>query len=181
VVKAHYSDSPDLCSLLAALRENESDHLLRLFACKCCRAVWPLFRYPGCHTAIESLEQFCAGIGGEEVLARVRQLADDVAWDAHASYNVISAVDYRASRVLFSAALADPFEAACFAAECAFACEKAWQQMADELQLAKELESPEKYAEFLRLNQGKFPAHPVTFSLHCLTMCLREVAEGAGG
>src|SRR5262249_7463128 len=72
------SEDPD--PMLAAVGEQASPRALRLFACACCRLIWPLLGDQGSWQAVETAERFADGLADREEMSR----AGRAAWAAAA-------------------------------------------------------------------------------------------------
>jgi hypothetical protein len=55
--------------MLEFLRDRASARKLRLFACSCCRRIWPLLRYPASRVAVEVAERYADGLADAAELA----------------------------------------------------------------------------------------------------------------
>ncbi|MBL8799615.1 MAG: hypothetical protein JNM56_37375, partial [Planctomycetia bacterium] len=76
----------DPTAMLTFLEGRASDRKLRLFACACCRAVWPLLKIADCRQAVETAERFADGLADEAELKAHAKAAEDampVFLDAH--------------------------------------------------------------------------------------------------
>jgi hypothetical protein len=73
------SDNPSLQTLFAYLGRQMNARRLRLFACACCRHVWPRLTDVRSRCAVDVAEQFADGAVEPDVLARAEQQATEAA------------------------------------------------------------------------------------------------------
>ncbi len=64
MTEAEWATATDPAAMLEFLRNSEkaTDRKFRLFACACCRAIWPLFPHDLCRKAIEVAEWYSDGL-----------------------------------------------------------------------------------------------------------------------
>jgi hypothetical protein len=58
--------------MIKSLRRKASDRKLRLFACGCCRQLWPFLRARACRAAVEQAERYADGQASKKSLTPVR-------------------------------------------------------------------------------------------------------------
>jgi hypothetical protein len=93
VTESEWLACTDPQKMLDSLRGKVSDRKLRLFACACCRRVWPLLREPESQEVVRTSERYADGRVGPEELraARAAVLAaapaqwKDIRWAARAA------------------------------------------------------------------------------------------------
>ena len=61
MIRSQLGTQADPALMLAFLRDKASDRKLRLFACACCRLVWPLLPTPSCRALVEAAERRADG------------------------------------------------------------------------------------------------------------------------
>jgi hypothetical protein len=77
--EADWESCPKPALMLAFLSHGTERICLRkmhLFACACCRRIWPLLQHDSARRAVEIAEQFADGLATREELATARKLAD---------------------------------------------------------------------------------------------------------
>src|SRR5947208_1649996 len=78
-------------ALLACLQEHgASDRKIRLFACACCRHIWPLLTDERSRRAVEFAERFAEGLASREELAAAEWAVKPVAWPARIAFGTRS-------------------------------------------------------------------------------------------
>src|SRR4051812_6503673 len=78
-------------ALLACLQgHGASDRKIRLFACACCRLIWPLLTDDRSRRAVEFAEWFADGLADREELAAAERDVKPVAWTARIAYGTES-------------------------------------------------------------------------------------------
>src|SRR5258708_951699 len=76
MTEAEWLDCTDIDSMLKFVRDQVSERKLRLFACACCRRIWPLLTDERSRRAVEIAERYADGaIDGIEL-----STARDAAW-----------------------------------------------------------------------------------------------------
>jgi hypothetical protein len=84
MIEAEWLACTDPREMLKSLGDNTSDRVLRLFACACCRRIWPLLSDARSRQAVEVVERYAEGLAGEEELAAARAAANVAAQAAAA-------------------------------------------------------------------------------------------------
>jgi hypothetical protein len=69
-----------LLSWLRPRRQDDRERKARLFACACCRRIWPLLAAPRLREAVETAERFADGTASAAELAAARSAAADSPW-----------------------------------------------------------------------------------------------------
>ncbi len=72
MTEAEWLACKDLNAMLEFLGERISSRKLRLFACACCRRVWPLLTEPTSRHAVEVAERYADGLATKEELLAAR-------------------------------------------------------------------------------------------------------------
>lgn len=72
-----WAECADPTAMLTFLEGRVGERQLRLFACACCRAVWPLIRVAECLQAVETAERFADGLADESELQADAKAAED--------------------------------------------------------------------------------------------------------
>src|SRR5262245_45836145 len=82
MTRSEWLGGTDPGHLVGLLGERASERKLRLFACACCRRIWPLLHAAGSRRAVEVAERFADGGASDDELARARAAARAVTWSA---------------------------------------------------------------------------------------------------
>jgi hypothetical protein len=79
MTEAEWMACADPETMLAFLRETASDRKLRLFACACCRRIWPFITDPGSQEVVEITEQWADGFVDQQRIQDLNfdRLTDD--------------------------------------------------------------------------------------------------------
>ncbi len=100
MTEKQWLNARDLGPMLAHLYRNAivSDRKLRLFACACCRRLWPLLDGPA-RRVVEGVEQYADGRLNELNLARLWVTAQDISAPGRPGHSAAGPVAQAASRI----------------------------------------------------------------------------------
>jgi hypothetical protein len=75
MTEAEWLESTNPYRMMEHLRGRASERKLRLFACACCRRLWPIIGNEHCRTAVEVSERYADGMATAKELKTARDLA----------------------------------------------------------------------------------------------------------